>query len=59
MENIRTINRDKDWSIISDKGGILHEMKINRYNSQRARHRFINQTGKDVRFQMDRQHRHE
>jgi uncharacterized protein YukJ len=41
---------DKDWSIISDKGGVLHEMKINRYNSQRARHRFINQTGKDVRF---------
>jgi hypothetical protein len=48
--NIRTICRDKDWCIISDKGGILHEMKINRYNSQRARHRFINQTGKNVRF---------
>lgn|GEM_PF-3516270 len=48
--NIKTSCMDQDWSIISDKGGILHEMKINRYNSQRARHRFINQTGKDVRF---------
>jgi hypothetical protein len=48
--NLQSIARLDSWSQVSDKGGVDHYMKTNRYNSLRAKHKFVNNTQADVMF---------
>lgn len=40
----------KGWYLISEEGGISHYMKANRYNNLRAKHKFVNHTDEEHRY---------
>jgi len=48
--NICSVVKQNDWCLITEQGGVSHLMKTNRYNNLRARHRFVNNTGNDIRY---------
>lgn len=48
--NIETISKVNDWSLVSEKGGVDHFIKTNRFNNLRAKHKFVNNTQVQVTY---------